>query len=206
MRSAILIVLLLLAACTLPRKAEERGCRRADQLMAKAVMKCPTLLNAQVKVDTVVVYTEAKAGAGETTYSQQQMDSLFLICSDVVERYQDYIKRADQIDSGHVAYYTQKLRAKVCAFEPITVAENELLLKIWAENGKVRYWYNVLPQKTTKVISTPTRTIAAQAPCAPVGVSSGWRTAFFIQLLLLVIVLLLGRLLLKAPLQHDPEA
>jgi hypothetical protein len=138
-----------------------RQCRKAEQLIAKAVYKCPEAMTPQVRVDTVIMYTKPEAGAGERRYSQASVDSLATICAVLLR---------NNVDTVEVI---RRIVLNACAFDAITVADSSLLLKIWSENGRVRYWYNVLPQRVQAVVTTPIRTIASK-PCPPVSRVRSW--------------------------------
>lgn len=166
MRYAALVLLITLASCSLEKKVAKDEIA-ADKLLSEAIQKNPNILIPQVRVDTVVMWTKAEAGAGGRYYSQQSMDSLATICAGIVAQYRN---KADAAEGR------ARLTDALCRFETVTVADTALLLKIWAEDGKVRYWYNVLPQRTQKVIHTPTRVIQTNPPREA---DSRWRPGFW---------------------------
>ncbi len=140
---------------------QAKHCRQAEAKLADAIHLCPSIMLPQVRVDTVTIYTKPEAGTGERLYSQASMDSLATICAHLL---------SNNVDTVEVV---RRLVQRVCYFDTITVADSALLLKIWPEDGKVRYWYNVLPQKMQAVVTTPTRTINA-TPCPPVPRVRSW--------------------------------
>jgi len=132
-----------------------KACAKADVKMADAIHLCPSMMLPEVRVDTVVMYTKPEAGAGQRVYSQASVDSLATICAQLLR---------NNVDTVEVV---RRLVQRVCTFDTITVEDSALLLKIWTQDGKVRYWYNVLPQKVQAVVITPTQMINAK-PCPPV--------------------------------------
>lgn len=176
---------LLATACGGPRKA----CRKAEGMLAKAVLKCPELLENRTTHDTITVVVPGKAGAGERGYTQAHMDSLARLCSELLARAQDRsTARGKELHALQTAEpVVQRIREEVCRFDAITVADSSLMLKIWSEGGKVRYWYYVLPQVRKQVVSTTHPQVVAKQ-CPPPGVASWYRTAFW----WLAVFLLLG--------------
>jgi hypothetical protein len=72
----------------------------------------------------------------------------------------------------------QRMRAHLCDLDPVQVNDSALNLRIWTQNGQLRYWYHVLPQ----VVKTQVKTVQAQVvakECPPPGVASWYRTAFW---------------------------
>jgi hypothetical protein len=138
-----------------------RQCRKAEAKLADAIHLCPSIMLPEVRVDTVIMYTKPEAGAGERRYSQASVDSLATICAVLLR---------NNVDTVEII---RRIVLNACAFDAITVADSSLLLKIWSENGRVRYWYNVLPQKVQAVVTTPTRTIETK-PCPPVSRVRSW--------------------------------
>jgi len=164
--SVVTLILLCLAAvlvcgmtgCKSPEEIAAakvaKACAKADVKMADAIHLCPSIMLPEVRVDTVVMYTKPEAGAGQRVYSQASVDSLATICAQLL--------RAN-VDTVEVV---RRLVQRVCTFDTINVEDSALLLKIWTQDGNVRYWYNVLPQKVQAVVTTPTQTINAK-PCPP---------------------------------------
>jgi hypothetical protein len=155
MGAALLVV--ALAGCD----EQKRQCRKAEQLIAKAVYKCPEAMTPQVRVDTVIMYTKPEAGAGERRYSQASVDSLATICAVLLR---------NNVDTVEII---RRIVLNACSFDTINVMDSALVLRIWSENGRVRYWYNVLPQRVQATVTTPTRTIATK-PRPPVSRVRSW--------------------------------
>ena len=161
-----LFALALLSGCSMERNAA-RKCAKAESRIKEAIELCPSVMTAKVERDTIVVYTEPSAGAGERSYSQASMDSLATICSRLVSKYR--AKADSAITHDEVRYLTRAL----CDFETITVADTNLLLKIWTEKGKVRYFYNVLPRTILVPTEKAVRTFTTE-PCPPQGRVKSW--------------------------------
>ena len=183
---AVLLVMLF-SGCNPAKQADRKAYRdavKARALVAEAITLDPSILQTDVRVDTIVVYTEPSAGVGQRTYSQASMDSLAVICSRLVSKYRN------KADSAALHKEIRYLTSGLCDFETITVADTNLLLKIWAEDGSVRYWYNVLP----RVIKVPTKTSELTVTTNPTpaqkperGWGHVWWLLFIIGLILVVL-------------------
>jgi hypothetical protein len=156
---AIGLVLLVIAFTRCNPKA--RQCRKAEAKLADAIHLCPEIMLPQIKTDTIVLYTKPEAGAGERRYSQASVDSLATICA---------VLLCNNVDTVEII---RRIVLNACAFDTINVVDSALVLRIWSQNGRVRYWYNVLPQKVQAVVTTPIRTIATK-PCPPVSRVKSW--------------------------------
>lgn len=179
----LLAYLMLLGgtACDGPRKA----CRKAEGLMARAVQKCPELMQLQERIDTVVVVVPGAVDSGSTGYTQADMDSVEALCSTLLNRaLQQQQRPAAQPTMERVV---ERMRTHLCDLEPVELRDSVLALKIWTEAGELRYWYQVEPRKATTTVRTVHAQVAAK-PCPPAGVASWYRTAFWI----LASLLLLG--------------
>ena len=201
-----LVALVAMVACN-PAK---RQCRKAEGLLAKAVKKCPSLLKPVVQTDTVTVWLTGSAAAGEAHYSQARMDSVVVSCSAIVgalrRSTEDATDRADDAEARaqKAQAAIAQLRSAICEIEPVTVAEGDLLLKIWTENGKIRYVYHVLPRSAKAVVKTTSAQVAFNGNCPPCdGVASWYRIAFWILAALILLMTWLGFTFLNAPFDSE---
>lgn len=199
------LLALMAMSCTGPRKALQRACAKAERHMAKAIYLCPDLLKPIVQHDTVEVLVQGGSAEGATGYTQADMDSLSKLCSELVAYAQSRASSARrELEEERRTKRTGKttpdvvsrLRKSVCELEPVMHADSLITLKMWTEDGKLRYRYQILP-RTAKAVTTHTSTqVAVQAPCPPEGVASWYRTWFWALLFSLALFLFLfGRVL-----------
>lgn len=200
-----IVLLMAMVACN-PAK---RQCRKADGLLARAVKKCPDLMKPVVQHDTVEVWLPGSASAGEGKYTQVEMDSLVMACSAIVGALQR--SAADATDNARAANAKQatansavaRLRSAVCNLETVTVADKDVLLKIWTENGQIKYWYNVLPRSARAAIVTTIPQVAMTGDCPPCeGVASWYRVGFWILLVILIGLIVIAYYLFSAPFER----
>ena len=170
MRPAVLFLLVALAACSQPRKAAERGCRKANRHMAKAIMLCPDLLRTEARVDTVTVVVAGATDSGQTGYTAADMDSITAICNDMIVRKSDELAERERTIA--------RMRTELCKLSPVNVADSLIELKIWTQGHALRYWYRVLPRVATAAVTTQVPQVVSQA-CPPPGVAHWYRTALW---------------------------
>lgn len=147
-----MILLLVLVACS-PARIAERKRAKAEALIKQAIETYPDIVQPVVRWDTITITTPSEAGGGEATYTQASMDSLVVLCSQLLTA---------ERDKPPV-----KLTRYLCTFDTIRVDDGAVNLVIWPEGGAVKYWYYVMPQTVDTMVVSSSRTITAE-PCPPV--------------------------------------
>lgn len=202
------LVALMLAACSSPRKASERACRKAEKHWAKAVWLCPKILSMDSATVTFVLPGDSVATTAR--YNEPIVDSVLKACEEyalAVMHERDSLRRQLLGDTGQVedsslvngfgtrrgtspapsSQRQEKLREFLCLFEPI-VANTELCY------AQVRPGPNgpllTLEQKEYReVVKAPCPPVALPPPCPPCdGVASWWRTVAIVLAILLLLV------------------
>lgn len=177
MRVTVLFLLVVLAACSQPRKAAERGCRKANRHMAKAIMLCPDLLRTEARVDTVTVVVAGATDSGQTGYTAADMDSITAICNDLLNTMMVRdVRKSDELEERERTI--ARMRTELCRLSPVNVADSLIELKIWTQGHALRYWYRVLPRVATAAVTTNVPQVVSQA-CPPPGVAHWYRTALW---------------------------
>lgn len=176
-------MLLLTTACGGPRKA----CRKAERHIARAVYMCPEVLEARVRRDTVTITLPGAVDSGSAALDSVNVDSLMAACAQLAEA----LAAERDLYAAAVAQrpteVVRTIQRQLCQFATITVADTNLLLKIWAEDGQVRYWYNVLPQQVQVPVVTQETVVNPGNNCPPPGVAPWYRTFFWLLMALLLI-------------------
>jgi hypothetical protein len=170
------VVMLGGTACGGPRKA----CRSAEGLLAKAVQKCPDLLKAHVEHDTVQVLIPGHGASGETGYTAADMDSVVAMCNDLLNRALAEENNRAQLRNAtaNTERVVDRMRVQLCDLEPVTHADSLIQLKMWTANGKLQYWYRVLPRIVDVGVTTTVPQVVAK-DCPPPGVAHWYRTALW---------------------------
>lgn len=181
---ALITISMLMAACS-----PARQCRRASGLVAKATRLCPELLTAQTRTDTVPVVMPGSSANGQAVYTKMQMDSVLAACQLLVYSAAEHTDMLAPTPESKRA--VTSLRSDLCSFEPISVADTNLLLRIWAEHGQVRYWYYVLPRIGHAVVKTTVPQVVIGNGAVPTGVAGWYRTSFWLLILAIAAYILL---------------
>lgn len=168
------LIALCMAGCNPADKQKrkyEKLCKEAEALVAKAVYMCPGILDAQVRTDTVVMYTEAKAGAMVRTYSQASVDSLASMCIDLLALQS---ARTAKADSALVLAQSQRITRYVCNVDTTTVDNDQVLIRAWVDKGEMGLFWVLHPQRLDTTIRTPTRNVntTPSTPAEPSRVRS----------------------------------
>jgi hypothetical protein len=168
--AALACMCLMLGGCSEARKMERKRAK-AEALVKEAIETYPDIMRVKVQHDTIVMWTDPVAGAGERSYSQASMDSLATICADLLSVYQDQAEEARQ------RYYTlqrQRMRTNLCRFDTVTVDDGALSMLIWAGPDGIRYVYNVAPERVDTVVQSSVRTITTEPEREPDGRVRSW--------------------------------
>ena len=167
-----LIILMLsiavaLSGCSDARRMERKRAK-AEALVKEAIETYPDIMRVKVQYDTIVMWTDPVAGAGQRTYSQSSMDSLAAICAEIVSRWQD------KADSALALRSVVRLRNIACRFDTIKVDDGALSMLIWTGPDGIRYVYNVAPERVDTVVQSSLRTITTEPETIPTRVRSWW--------------------------------
>lgn len=170
--------------------------------MARAVQKCPELMQPMVRIDTVTVLVPGASDTGSTGYTQADLDSVAALCLDLLEQQRPVV---DSTPRTPTQVLVDRMRVQLCDLEPVELQDSLLNLKIWTQGGELRYWYEVEP----RLVKAPVTTVVPQVvanPCPPAGVASWYRTAFWILATLILLGVAFVVLLVLKSLQHaDPQ-
>ncbi|MBL8000406.1 MAG: hypothetical protein JNL05_00475 [Flavobacteriales bacterium] len=203
-RPLILVLpVLLLAACSTPRKA----CERARRDVARAVVRCPDALVA--RVDTV--YLPGDTIQDTTVWAQVELDSLMAACDSLrraaetialhslqqQERVADALRRQQAVNAAVAG-----VRRQACRVSPLMVMEDEYDLVVrQLPDGRLVHSIHLHPKKEPC------------PPCAAVkngpvqmethGVDPWWRVAAIMSTLLLLVCLMALRHMHLAPQAPD---
>jgi hypothetical protein len=178
MRVAFATICLLLVGCD----ASKRACRKAEGMVAKATLLCPELLAERSRTDTITVVLPGISGEGTVSFDAVAMDSL-----PVILRPRDIPTHDAQADHPQ---QLQQLRSSLCTLRPVQVHDSLLDLRIWTENGAIRYTYAVHPRIALRTVTTTTPTIKPREEHTT-GVHPMYRTAFWVVALLPIALLIL---------------
>jgi|GEM_PF-7076552 len=175
---AALFLAVTMLGCSEARKLEKKR-TKAEALVKEAIETYPDILRVKVQTDTIVMWTEPKAGAGLRMYSQASMDSLAILCARILTR-----QRQEAIpDAVHLTRY-------VCRFDTVRLDSAGLQLLIWTDGKGVKYWYHVPAQMLDTVVTSSQRIITTE-PCPPVTGERHWtRTGFWVLLIIWAIATL----------------
>lgn len=210
--TALAACALLLVACSVPRKAQERACHRADKILQRAAVRaafrCPTAVlrnEATVLADTITIRPELADTIA--------VDSVLLHCDELrraVEKERDlysalmiqYAKDSEQYqDALALGKTTSPVRVPVSALPPATRKAVNALRDLGCTWEPVHLDFetitvDVLPgahqplvtvtQKGRKIPCPP---VVGAIPCPDPGVSPFYKVATWV---LLVLSLLLG--------------
>ncbi|HRH68783.1 MAG TPA: hypothetical protein PLB89_04680 [Flavobacteriales bacterium] len=174
---SMVAAVLLLAACSSPRKVSERACNKAEKYIAKAVWLCPDVLSRDSA--SVTIRIPGDSMAVKLHYPDPIVDSLLKACADFAaavsfenERLKDSLAEATiaavppEIPAfagmtprhgAGVPAAIEKIREEVCAFEPFEQRHGLIIVKVSPGPDGV------------PVISVRTKeeTITQKAPCPP---------------------------------------
>lgn len=181
----VAIGLALLAIAFVGCNPAARQCRRAEKLIDRAVYRCPELMLPQVRVDTIIKWTEPTAVAGSRMYSQSSMDSLATMCSDLLSVYRG---EADLSTWKYAELQRVKMQNTLCDFAPIDTTDGPCGLRIWPDHGRVGFFHHKAAERVDTVYRYVDRTIDTGA-AKPEG---RVRSPFWIAVLWLFIGLVLG--------------
>lgn len=208
-----LFCLAALSACFQPRKAEERGCRRAERLMARAVFKCPKLLQADTATRTVSLVLPGDSLTTTLGFTDPVLDSLAAACAQFAEAlaaerdlYQvalraahDSLRAAQAVPPPGTSPAVQaaivRTRLQACTFQPFTYVHDRATVL-------VRPGPDGLPQLTVHVSELQEQLDCP--PCPPQvtqhttvqhGVAPWYRTYFWCTIGVLVLLIIISVLL-----------
>jgi len=170
----LLLLAIALLSCSQARKMEKKR-RQAEALVKEAIETYPDILQVQVQTDTIVMWTEPKAGAGRRMYSQASMDSLATICAQILSR-QRHDASADVL----------RLAKNVCHHDTVRLDTVGLQLLIWSNGRGIGYWYYI-PSEKLDTVATSSQRIITTEPCPPATADRHWtRWAFWLLLILVL--------------------
>lgn len=186
----------LLLACSTPRKA----CRKAERLVARAVWKCPEILQLDTVRDTVAVTIPGRDSTGAATYADADPDSLAAVISQLSEALdterrlffnaaRDIHARAEAERARQAA--TRNVRRTVCRFKPIHVFDGPLELHIKADGDSIQYAYALDATQLRVPVATPCPPRAQPGKATITGVAEWYRTGFWVLIALLIAIALL---------------
>lgn len=199
-------VALMLAACTGPRKASERACRKAERHVAKAVWMCPAVLEVDTVVRTVDVVLPGDSVSVPVRLAHSlDVDSILAQCEhlrEVIAAERDLyaaalgerqLDRTQPVAQPAVRRAVDALQRSACQWEPLTY-EHAL------------FTLTVSPGESQPLITVQVKDRVAQAPCprcpprvkvdrvVQEGVHPGWKTfgQWVIGLISLIVLLILA--------------
>ncbi len=178
MRVAFATICLLLVGCD----ASKRACRKAEGMVAKATLLCPELLAERSRTDTFTVVLPGSSGNGSVPFDAVAMDSLPVILH-------PHDAPSDDAQADHPEKL-QRLRTSLCSLRPVQVHDSLLDLRIWTQDGVIRYAYSVHPRVALRTVTTTTPTVVLREERTS-GVHPLYRTAFWVVALLPIALLIL---------------
>lgn len=190
----------LIAACSSPRKASERACRKADKHLARAVWLCPDAL----KHDSATVTFSLPGDSADVTvpFTDPLVDSLLLACQQYAEAVatdRALLERTLDNDSLTIAQLelrvaalqranaTASVRRSACAF---TAFEQTIgLCTVRVRPGPQGPMLTVVQAPLDTAVTAPCPPQVTRPPCpsCPDGVATWWRTAAILLFLILIL-------------------
>lgn len=198
------LVALMTVACSQPRKAGDRACRKADRHLARAVWLCPDILTRDSA--TVTFTLPGDSVATTLRYTDPLVDSLLAACEQfaavlLAERrllgdIDTTVHRSPIVVHPARAPAVAAIQRVACAFEPYT--ETVGLCTITVRPGANGPLLTVVQEPYTQTQRTPCPPQVQRPPCPPPGVAGWYRWGFWIcaPLCLLLLVLFMRRFLL----------
>lgn len=169
-----LLLLLLLASCSVERQARRR-CVRAERYEARAVWLCPPMLVRDSAA--VLVAVAPDTAVARAALLEAQIDSLLLHCSRLAAGLSDTINalRAKQVTTTVAG-----MRRQLCWFEPFEVSAGLCTAKVRPDpEGPVVALTQAELQEERRVPCPPA---VARSPVVHIaGVATWWRIAAIVQ-------------------------
>jgi len=161
---AFAFLCIALGACNTAAKQ----CRKAEKHMADAIHLCPSIMLPQVKTDTITIYTKPTAIAAGRSYSQASMDSLAMICAEL-------IREARNVPAEVVYERSprQRLTKALCAFAPLDTTDGPCGIRVWEDAGRIRLFHHKSSERVDTVYKFVYRDVQAK-PCPPVSRVRSW--------------------------------
>lgn len=187
-----LLVVLLVASCSSPRKARAKDCDKAAKHMAKAAWLCPDALRS---TDQEVEIPGDSAALPEPTYGEVDADSLMEACTQYIALLQ---RERDQLahqlmrlpGEGHAAptpaaaKAVAAVRKVACKYEPWNY-DHELFTATAGGGDTPAIQVVLKPRKA--MVPCPPQVVMEQV--TQLGVASWYRTAFWVLATLILLAL-----------------